>query len=114
MAFLESIRRWLGLHPASQPADSISADSIRENRAAMHTMHAAMDIPLTGDADRDFVQGMIPHHQGAVDMAEVELRHGADPQLRSLAKDIIAAQQKEIGFMQRWLSARDSTASKDR
>lgn len=80
----------------------------------MHTMHEAMDIPLTGDADRDFVQGMIPHHQGAVDMAEVELRHGTDPQLRGLAKDIIAAQRKEIGFMQRWLAARDSTASKDR
>jgi uncharacterized protein (DUF305 family) len=58
--------------------------------------------PYTGNADKDFVTHMLPHHQGAVDMAEVELKYGKDPALRQLAKNIISAQQKEIRFMQQW------------
>ena len=65
-------------------------------------MHRAMSGKLTGNADRDFVQGMIPHHQGAIDMAQVELKYGTDPDLRKLAEDIIAAQEKEIAFMKQW------------
>ena len=59
-------------------------------------------IPYTGDADKDFVAGMIAHHRGAIDMAKVELQYGKDSQLRRLARNIIAAQQKEIAFMQTW------------
>ena len=59
----------------------------------------------TGDADRDFVAHMIPHHEGAVEMAKVELKYGKDAKLRKLAKDIIAAQDKEIAFMKQWLAA---------
>ncbi len=58
--------------------------------------------PYTGDADKDFVAHMIPHHQGAIDMAKVELKYGKDPELKKLAKNIISAQHDEIGFMQRW------------
>jgi uncharacterized protein (DUF305 family) len=47
---------------------------------------------------------MLPHHQGAVDMAKVELEHGTDPELRKLAQDIIDSQQKEIAFMKEWLA----------
>jgi uncharacterized protein (DUF305 family) len=71
----------------------------------MADMHEAMAAAKpTGDADIDFVQGMIPHHQGAVDMAEVLLKKGKDPELKKLAHDIIIAQEKEIAFMRAWLA----------
>jgi uncharacterized protein (DUF305 family) len=66
---------------------------------AVARMHAAMDVPFTGDADRDFARMMIPHHQGAIDMALVELRHGRDERLRRLAQGIIVEQQQEIAVM---------------
>jgi uncharacterized protein (DUF305 family) len=70
---------------------------------AMHKMHQEMMITPTGNADIDFVKGMIPHHQGAIDMAKILQAHGKDPELQKLAADIIAAQEKEIAFMQEWL-----------
>ncbi len=70
-------------------------------RASEHMM-AGMDAPPTGDPDRDFVAGMLPHHQGAINMAKVELQYGHDPALKKLARDIVAAQTKEIAFMRRW------------
>ena len=66
-----------------------------------HDMSAA---PMTGNPDRDFAAMMIPHHQGAIDMALVELREGKDPALRHLARGIIAAQKKEIAMMKHWLA----------
>ena len=65
-------------------------------------MHQGMDITFTGNADRDFVQGMIPHHQGAVDMAKVVLAFGKDPEVRKLAEAIIKAQEDEIAWMSSW------------
>jgi uncharacterized protein (DUF305 family) len=67
-------------------------------------MSTAMAITYSGDADQDFVRGMIPHHQGAIDMAKVVLEHGKDPQIRKLAEDIVAAQEKEIADMNAWLT----------
>ena len=58
--------------------------------------------PMTGNADRDFVSMMVPHHQGAIDMARIELQYGKDPVLRRMATDIVAAQQKEIAEMRHW------------
>ncbi|WP_158747299.1 DUF305 domain-containing protein [Acidisphaera sp. L21] len=72
-------------------------------KQAMQGMMKGMDVPYTGDADHDFVMGMLPHHQGAVDMARVELQYGHDLALRKLARDIIASQTKEQAFMRRWL-----------
>jgi uncharacterized protein (DUF305 family) len=75
-------------------------------QAADHAMMSGMsDVPYTGNADRDFVAHMIPHHLGAVAMAKVELKYGKDAKLRALAKDIVEAQDKEITFMNQWLAA---------
>lgn len=77
---------------------------------AMKTMHEKMMIKPTGDADKDFILGMIPHHQGAIDMAKIVLEKGKDPEVRKLAEDIIEAQETEITFMQDWLKAQEAAA----
>ncbi len=67
---------------------------------AMRRMDAGMNVPPTGDPDRDFARMMIPHHQGAVDMALAEIRFGKDERLRRLAQGIIVEQRQEIALMQ--------------
>ncbi len=74
---------------------------------AMEKMHKNMMTTLTGNADIDFVRGMIPHHQGAVDMAKILKAKGKDPELQRLADEIIVAQEREIAFMQDWLAKND-------
>jgi uncharacterized protein (DUF305 family) len=73
-----------------------------ENDAAMNKMMADMTIKPTGDIDRDFVTMMVPHHQGAVDMAKAELKYGHNGQLRRLAQEIVVTQSQEIMAM--WLA----------
>lgn len=74
--------------------------------SAMKSMHENMSMAPTGDADVDFMRGMTPHHQGAIDMAKIVLTHGKDPQVKKLAEDVIQAQESEIAFMRGWLSKR--------
>ena len=72
---------------------------LAENSSAMDTMMAGMAVKPSGDVDRDFAAMMIPHHQGAIDMAVAELRHGRNEQLRRIAQEIIVDQQQEIAAM---------------
>lgn len=92
-------------HGHGSPAPSTSSDSAatKAYREANTKMHKNMDLAFTGDADADFVRGMIPHHQGAIDMAKVVLAHGKDPEIRKLAEGVIREQEKEIAMMQDWL-----------
>ena len=91
-----------GSHGAATPAAADNA-ATTAYKAANDKMHKEMGIAFSGDADVDFARGMIPHHQGAVDMAKVVLAHGKDPELRKLAEGVISEQEKEIAFLRDWL-----------
>ena len=80
---------------APGPGNPMMQSMDRMNQAMAHA-------PMTGDTDRDFVAMMIPHHEGAIDMARLELKSGHDPALRRLARAIVAAQAHEITTMKRW------------
>jgi uncharacterized protein (DUF305 family) len=75
-------------------------------------MHTAMEISPSGDIDRDFAQMMIPHHQGAIDMALLLLKHGHDEKLKRLAQSIIVEQGLEIAYMRSLLAAPTGEKSK--
>jgi uncharacterized protein (DUF305 family) len=75
------------------------APYLAENESAMTKMMNDMSIRPSGDVDSDFVTMMIPHHQGAIEMAQAELRHGHNEQLRRIAQEIIVTQQQEIAAM---------------
>src|SRR5260221_8620984 len=82
-----------------RPDHSDEAPFLSENAAAMNKMMSDMTIKPTGDVDRDFVAMMVPHHQGAIDMAQAELRYGRNEQLRRIAQEIVVTQQQEIPAM---------------
>ena len=78
------------------PADKAFIGAMRDMMMGMH-----QHMP-TGDTDKDFVRMMLPHHQAAVEMAKAELQYGTDPDLKTLAKDVITAQDREIAMMKAW------------
>jgi hypothetical protein len=77
------------------------ASFLTENEVAMKKMMSGMMVTPTGDVDRDFAAMMIPHHQGAIDMALAELRYGRDEKLRRLEQEIVVSQQQEIMVMRK-------------
>jgi len=88
----------------TQPSGTFRASTAEPFSLLMDEAMAIMDngmsrAPMTGDPDHDFAAMMIPHHQGAVDMAKAELLYGKDPVLRRLAQEIIVTQEQEINIM---------------
>lgn len=94
-----------GLSASAQMAmDSPGTKFMEEMNAGMKRMdHDMTAAPMTGDVDHDFASMMIPHHQGAIDMAKGELMYGKDPVMRRLAQEIIVDQKSEIDVMNLWL-----------
>jgi uncharacterized protein (DUF305 family) len=104
IAFAQSVNHGDLISGQDNSADSTFAAQMMQ---AMDRMNSGMAAAMpTGDPDRDFAAMMIPHHQGAIDMAKVELIYGRDPVLRRLAQGIIVEQQQEIELMQRSLNER--------
>jgi uncharacterized protein (DUF305 family) len=96
------MKAWAAANPS--PQASPEAQAIRAAYGKINArMHADMAAPLTGNADVDYITGMIPHHLGAVEMAEVLMQYGKDDGLRMLAQAIIRSQNVEIAQMRAWL-----------
>jgi uncharacterized protein (DUF305 family) len=93
------------LTAAAAQMPSVMDRFMRTMETSMTKMDQGMaDAPMTGDVDHDFATMMMPHHEGAIDMAKAELSYGKDPVMRRLAEEIIVDQQSEIDAMNLWLS----------
>ena len=97
----------IGQSMAGSAGEANQSPHVRENNAAMDKMHGPMmDAAKAPDADDAFVRGMSPHHQGAIDMAQIVLKYGKDDQAKKWANDVIREQTREIKEMQEWLQKR--------
>ncbi len=104
---MQKMMSGMGHSAPTSAADGAQLPHVRENIAAMDKMHGPMmDAAKAPDADQAFVRGMIPHHQGAIDMAQIVLKYGKDDQAKKWANDVIREQTREIKEMQEWLQKR--------
>jgi uncharacterized protein (DUF305 family) len=99
---IAQMQAWLARN-GSQPATGDTAAIAKAYTDVNTKMHKDMTMSFTNNADADFMRGMIPHHEGAVDMAKVLLQFGKDPELRTLGDDVIRTQNEEIALMKDWL-----------
>ena len=95
---------------AASSEDSAEKPFLAETDAAMRKMMSAMEIAPSGDVDKDFVAMMVPHHQGAIDMARAELQYGHNELLRRIAQEIVVTQQQEIAAMRMAVGERPPSA----
>lgn len=108
----------LGTAQAQHNHNSMDMGSMSHNESQTHVnagsydkeigevnqrMHEGMGFKSSGNADYDFLKGMVAHHQGAIDMAQLELKYGKNEKAKRLARDIIKAQEKEIRTMKGWI-----------
>lgn len=100
------MQKWVNSHPDAG-APMVDTSAMQQAYAqSMQAMHDEMMLGITDpNSDMAFTRGMLPHHKGAVSMAEVQLQYGKDPEMRQLAQEIIDAQQPEIKQMQNWIKA---------
>jgi uncharacterized protein (DUF305 family) len=98
----------MNMDMSKKPADSKFMQDMNVGMARMD--HDMASAPMTGDVDHDFVVMMVPHHQGAIDMAKGELSYGKDPAMRRLAEEIIVDQKSEIDLMNLWLKKHPDAA----
>ena len=91
-------------HGAAAPASGAGSEQMHQQM--MSGMQSMQLMKPSGDVDKDFAKMMRVHHQQAVDMAEVELKHGRSPELKAMARRIIEDQRKEIAQLDKWLQER--------
>jgi Domain of unknown function (DUF305) len=101
-----AVRGGTGVAPSNSPTSTETGITFDTEMAQVNArMHQAMQVTPTGDPDRDFIRMMIPHHQGAIDMALVLLKYGNDKRLKRLAQSIIVEQGQEITYLHMLLDA---------
>jgi hypothetical protein len=111
-AWIATVMTAVGMVAGAQ-MDSRATTFMRIMDEGMKRMDANMNsAPMNGNSDHDFAAMMMPHHQGAIDMAKAELIYGKDPVMKRLAEEIIVDQQSEIQAMQLWLSKQTAQSSK--
>jgi uncharacterized protein (DUF305 family) len=122
IAFLAGISLAMALAPRAPqmltpvrdaPRPAATSEFDRALQAVMVQMDAGMCITPSADADRDFARAMIPHHQGAVEMAKLELLYGHDPRLRRLAQGIVVEQSQEIALLRGILAGGSTVLAAD-
>ncbi|MDQ3019060.1 MAG: DUF305 domain-containing protein [Bacteroidota bacterium] len=95
---IAAMRKWLEKNKDKKSAAGDNSMKLMESMESMKDD----DMKMTGDIDKDFIMMMIPHHEGAIEMSEVEVKYGSDPEIKKMAQDIIQKQKAEIEQMEEW------------